>query len=100
VIWRNRHLIDLGPGKALDVNHAGVAVGVGTANLFGGHAMLWRGHGAKPVRLPEPAGATTTEATGINDSGMIVGTAGAPSFTVGVVWSARAPLPHADDQVG
>jgi hypothetical protein len=90
VVWRNRHLTNLGPGRALDVNRAGVAVGADTANLLGGHAVVWRGH-RKAVRLAEPTGVTTSVAVGITNSGLIVGTGNGPKGAEGLVWSVRTP---------
>jgi hypothetical protein len=90
VLWRNRHLIDLGPGRALDVNREGVAVGADTANLLAGHAVVWLGY-RKAVRLAEPAGVTTSVAVGITNSRMIVGYGSGRNLVEGLVWSVRAP---------
>ena len=91
LLWRNRHLTDLGPGMAADVNRAGAVVGADSAAIGAGHAVLWRGHGTRAIRLAEPAGVTTSAAVGVTDSGLIVGTGDGPNVGEGLVWSARTP---------
>jgi uncharacterized membrane protein len=92
-LWRDGRLIDLGPGVANDVNLAGHAVGYRVDRNFLRHATLWRR--GKPIRLAEPTNAAETRAAGINDFGLIVGTAEIFGATGGtrhaLVWSVRKP---------
>ena len=81
---------------AFDVNGSGDAVGHLNANGSNRHAVLWRaGAPAAPVRLAEPAGATSTTATSVNNSGVIVGFAtfgtGTGQTTRGLTWSVSSP---------
>jgi hypothetical protein len=43
VLWRNRQLTVLGPGTAVGVNRAGIAVGADAVFPGAGTAVLWRG---------------------------------------------------------
>ncbi|WP_203999386.1 hypothetical protein [Virgisporangium aurantiacum] len=81
---------------AFDVNGSGDAVGNLNASGAGDHAVLWRaGAPATPVRLAEPAGATSTTATAVDDNGVIVGFAtfgsGTGQTTRGLTWSVSSP---------
>ncbi|HEV7656586.1 MAG TPA: hypothetical protein VGP36_17880 [Mycobacteriales bacterium] len=89
VLWRDGHLIVLGPsGAAEDVNRRGEAVG---ATADSGHALLWRG--ATQIPLAEPEGFASSTATAINDAGLIVGYGSGPETggAQGLVWRADAP---------
>lgn len=93
VLWRDGRVIDLGVGVAEDVNGSGDAVGTQQDSNYVPHATLFRAGTA--VRLAEPAIAGETQAIGINDAGLIVGSAGFPGPTGGtwhaLVWSADIP---------
>ena len=93
VLWRDGRVIDLGVGVAEDVNGSGDAVGTQQDSNYVPHATLFRAGTA--VRLAEPATAGETHANGINDAGLIVGSAGFPGPTGGtwhaLVWSADTP---------
>ena len=93
VLWRDGRLIDLGVGVAEDVNGSGDAAGTQQDSNYVPHATLFRAGTA--VRLAEPANAGETHANGINDAGLIVGSAGVPGPTGGtwhaLVWSAHTP---------
>ena len=96
VLWRDGRLIDLGAGSAADVNRAGDAVGAQVDS--NPHATLFRAGTA--IRLAEPANASETWASGINDDGLIVGTGVIVRGTEGtphaLVWSARTPASVTD----
>jgi hypothetical protein len=93
VLWRDGRVIDLGVGVAEDVNGSGDGVGTQQDSNYVPHATLFRAGTA--VRLAEPATAGETQANGINDAGLIVGSAGFPGPTGGtwhaLVWSADTP---------
>jgi uncharacterized membrane protein len=93
VLWRDGRLIDLGGGGAEDVNRGGDAVGVQLDSNYVPHATLFRAGTA--IRLAEPANASETRATGINEAGFIVGAGVIVRGTEGtfhaLVWSARTP---------
>jgi uncharacterized membrane protein len=93
VLWRGGRLVDLGVGNAADVNRSGDAVGFQVDGNEFTHATLFRAGTA--TRLAEPANATLTRATGINDDGLIVGAAEfwgtVGGTTHAVVWSASTP---------
>lgn len=98
VLWVNRQLIDLGQGVALDVNRAGVAVGVEDDEMEG-TAMMWKD--GQKTSLAVPPSTRYSAAAGINDSGQIVGHAvislgwpedlNGPVQQVGLAWSASSP---------
>jgi hypothetical protein len=82
--------------NAFDVNVPGDAVGNIKASGGDAHAVLWRaGAPGTPVRLAEPAGATSTTATAVNDSGVIAGYATFATATGqtmrGLTWSVSSP---------
>src|SRR5215207_1000599 len=90
VLWRDGQLIDMGVGLAEDVNSNGDAVGTQQDSEYVPHATLFKAGTA--VRLAEPANAWETQANGINDAGLIVGTAAFPGIGWhALVWSADTP---------
>ena len=101
LLWHNGGVTALkAPGEnetsGRDVNRHGVALGVADFNDL--HPVLWiKGHA---VRLAAPAGSTSTNAFGINDAGIVVGTATVNGATHGIVWSVRTPWWYRDLGVG
>jgi uncharacterized membrane protein len=104
VLWQHGRITDLSrptesESVARDVNRQEVVVGTsdyadpGSDNGFSTHATMWRGTGA--IRLAEPAGTFSSQASGINDAGLIAGWTtlianGSTSYHP-LVWSAAAP---------
>ena len=94
-LWQDGRLSPLGPGRALDVNRGGTVVGADAVGTGQGHAALWAA--GRRLALAEPSGVTRSQATAINDAGVIVGWGVRGSAedqdgpSVGLVWSQSAP---------
>jgi uncharacterized membrane protein len=114
VVWKNGKVTDYGylvdpsyvKGVEIDgVNDAGTVVGI--ARRTDGNYNAIRSHNGRIERLPEPAGAYSSSAKGINDKGDIVGNVGMVVDNIlyfhPVMWPADQPgkvveltgLPHA-----
>jgi hypothetical protein len=80
VLWRDGAVIDLGPGRAHDLNATDIVVGE-----QGNVATQWSGSTATP--LPVPRGWQWSVAKGISDSGVVVGTLGTLQVRRGFVYA-------------
>lgn len=101
LLWHNGKVTALNAAgenetSGRDVNRLGVVLGVADFNDL--YPVVWiNGHA---VRLAAPAGSTSTNAFGINDAGIVVGTATANGTTHGIAWSVRTPWRYRDLGVG
>jgi probable HAF family extracellular repeat protein len=91
IIWNGTTLTDLGPGFAFAINDSGQVVGASSVTSGGYHATIW--NGTTPTDLGTLVGGSYSVATGINNSGQVVGW----SYTLGnthphaIIWNGTTP---------